>query len=87
MDSKVIGGILLGANKQDRYDPRKDSFFLKQLAVKASFSLAGVWARERISFLAARDPLTLLRIVEMEESLDQELSRHVRQRAYGGDVH
>lgn len=81
VDGKVIGGMLLGDRKPDRYTPQKDSFFLRQLAVKASFSLAGVWARERISFLATRDPLTLLRNRrELEESLEQELSRHARQR-------
>lgn len=81
IDSKIIGALMLGAKEADRYTPKKDSFFLKQLAVKASFSLAGVWARERISFLATRDPLTLLKNRrELEESLDQELSRHARQR-------
>ena len=81
VDSKVVGGLVLGASEQGRYDPKKDSFFLKQLAVKASMSLAGVWARERIEFLATRDPLTLLRNRrELEECLEQELSRHARQR-------
>lgn len=83
VDSKIIGALMLGAKEVDRYTPKKDSFFLKQLAVKASFSLAGVWARERISFLATRDPLTLLKNRrELEESLDQELSRHARQREH-----
>ena len=81
VDSRVVGALILGAVEKERYNPRKDSFFLKQLAVKASISLAGVWARERISFLATRDPLTLLRNRrELEESLEQELSRHARQR-------
>lgn len=81
VDSKVVGALVLGSIAAGRYDPKKDSFFLKQLAVKASMSLAGVWARERIGFLATRDPLTLLRNRrELEECLDQELSRHVRQR-------
>jgi diguanylate cyclase (GGDEF)-like protein len=81
VDSKVVGALVLGDETAGRYNPRKDSFFLKQLSVKVSFSLAGVWARERISFLATRDPLTLLRNRrELEESLDQELSRHMRQR-------
>lgn len=83
VDSRVVGGLVLGAEEKDRYSPRKDSFFLQQLAVKASISLSGVWARERLNFLATRDPLTLLRNRrEMEESLDQELSRHVRQREH-----
>ncbi len=83
VDGKIVGALMLGAAEQDRYTPQKDSFFLKQLSVKASISLAGVWARERISFLATRDPLTLLRNRrELEESLEQELSRHVRQREH-----
>jgi len=85
IDNKIVGALVLGALAGDRYTPNKDSFFLRQLAVKASISLAGVWARERISFLATRDPLTLLRNRrELEESLDQELSRHVRQREHLG---
>jgi len=80
VDGKVLGSLVLGSLAKERYDPKKDSFFLKQLSVKVSFSLAGVWARERISFLATRDPLTLLRNRrELEESLEQELSRHARQ--------
>lgn len=83
VDSKVVGALVLADETVGRYNPRKDSFFLKQLSVKVSFSLAGVWARERISFLATRDPLTLLRNRrELEESLDQELSRHMRQREH-----
>jgi diguanylate cyclase (GGDEF)-like protein len=81
VDNKVVGALMLGSNSAERYSPKKDSFFLRQLAVKVSFSLAGVWARERISFLATRDPLTLLRNRrELEETLDQELSRHARQK-------
>jgi len=81
VDSKVVGALVLGDETAGRYNPRKDSFFLNQLSVKVSISLAGVWARERISFLATRDPLTLLRNRrELEESLEQELSRHARQR-------
>jgi len=83
IDGKVVGSLVLGAESYERYNPKKDSFFLKQLSVKVSISLAGVWARERISFLATRDPLTLLRNRrELEESLDQELSRHARQREH-----
>jgi diguanylate cyclase (GGDEF)-like protein len=78
-----VGALVLGSESKERYNPKKDSFFLKQLAVKVSISLAGVWARERISFLATRDPLTMLRNRrELEESLDQELSRHARQREH-----
>lgn len=81
VDTKIVGALVLGTPEQGRYDPKKDSFFLKQLAVKVSISLASVWAREQISFLATRDPLTLLRNRrDLEECLDQELSRHARQR-------
>lgn len=81
IDNKVVGALMLGSDSAERYSPSKDSFFLRQLSVKVSFSLAGVWARERISFLATRDPLTLLRNRrELEETLDQELSRHARQK-------
>lgn len=81
VDKRIIGGVVLGSLQQDRYDPKKDSFFLKQLSVKASISLAGVWARQRIGFLATRDPLTQLRNRrELEETLEQELSRHARHR-------
>jgi len=83
VDNRIVGALMLGAQAKDRYNPKKDSFFLRQLAVKASIYLAGVWARERISFLATRDPLTLLRNRrELEECLEQELSRHARQREH-----
>ncbi len=79
VDGKIIGSLNLADSSADRYEPSKDSFFLKQLAVKASISLAGVSIREKISFLATRDPLTLLRNRrEMEESLERELSRSRR---------
>jgi len=82
VDGKIIGSLNLGDSSSERYEPTKDSFFLKQLAVKASISLAGVSIREKISFLATRDPLTLLHNRrEMEESLDQELSRSRRHHA------
>jgi len=81
VESKIVGALVLGTAEGGRYDPKKDSFFLKQLAVKASVSLACVWAREQVGFLATRDPLTRLRNRrELEDSLDQELSRHARQR-------
>lgn len=83
VEGKMVGALMLGSDDVERYNPNKDSFFLRQLAVKTSISLAGVWARERISFLATRDPLTLLRNRrELEETLEQELSRHARQREH-----
>lgn len=83
LEKKVIGAIVLGSPEAGRYAPEKDNFFLQQLAVKISLSLIGVWARERVSFLATRDPLTQLRNRrELEESLEQELSRHQRQKEH-----
>lgn len=77
----MIGSLNFGSIDIARYDPNKDRFFLKQLAVKASICLASVVAHERISFLATRDPLTLLKNRrEMEESLEQEVSRCRRHR-------
>jgi len=40
VESKIVGDLVLGTPQQGRYDPKKDSFFLKQLQVKASISLA-----------------------------------------------
>lgn len=83
IEKKVVGALMLGSADTQRYSPDKDHFFLQQLAVKVSLSLVGVWARERVGFLATRDPLTHLRNRrELEETLDQELSRHRRQRAH-----
>ena len=81
IDRKTVGALMLGSADTARYSPDKDSFFLEQLSVKASLSLSGVWARERVNFFATRDPLTLLRNRrELEDTLDHELSRHARQR-------
>lgn len=83
IEKKVVGALVLGSPDKQRYSPDKDHFFLQQLAVKVSLSLVGVWARERVSFLATRDPLTHLRNRrELEESLEQELCRHHRQREH-----
>ncbi|MCP5161672.1 MAG: sensor domain-containing diguanylate cyclase [Hahellaceae bacterium] len=76
MNNSLIGSLNLGACDCERYSPEKDRYFLTQLAVKVSLSLASVSAREQINFLATRDPLTRLRNRrEMEESLERELSR------------
>lgn len=78
-NGSVIGSLNLGARDAERYSPEKDSFFLRQLAVKASISLAGVAAREQINFLATRDPLTRLRNRrELEDCLEREMSRSYR---------
>lgn len=79
MEGKVFGSLNLGSTTVSRYQPSMDDFFLQQLAVKVSISLAGVSARQQVSFLASRDPLTLLRNRrEMEETLAREISRHQR---------
>ncbi len=79
MGGKVFGSLNLGSISAGRYQSSMDDFFLKQLAVKVSISLAGVSARQQVSFLASRDPLTLLRNRrEMEETLAREVSRHQR---------
>ena len=76
MDKRVIGALALGTRDGNRYQAGMDSYFLHQLAVKASVGLDGVWAREQLRRLATRDPLTGLRNRrEMEELLRQELSR------------
>jgi diguanylate cyclase (GGDEF)-like protein len=81
VSGQLIGSLNFGSKDLSRYDPGKDRFFLKQLAVKTSICLASVVAHERISFLATRDPLTLLKNRrEMEESLEQEISRARRHR-------
>lgn len=84
MDKRVVGALALGTGDKARYQAGMDSFFLHQLAVKASVGLDGVWAREQLRRLATRDPLTGLRNRrEMEEVLRQELSRA---RRYGQPV-
>lgn len=76
MENRVIGALMLGTRDASRYQPGMDSFFLHQLAIKASVGLDGVWAREQLRRLATRDPLTGLRNRrEMEELLKQEMSR------------
>ncbi len=79
MEGKVFGSLNLGSTSANRYQQSMDDFFLRQLGVKVSISLAGVSARQQVSFLASRDPLTLLRNRrEMEETLAREVSRYLR---------
>lgn len=78
-EGKLLGSLNLGSVSPERYQPDKESFFLRQLAVKASLCLASVSAQEQVHFLATRDSLTRLRNRrEMEETLGQELSRAQR---------
>jgi len=79
MEGKVLGSLNLGSTSSERYQQGMDDFFLQQLAVKVSISLAGVSARQQVSFLATRDPLTFLRNRrEMEDTLAREISRYHR---------
>ena len=79
MDDRVIGALVLGSVNEGRYSPEMESFFLQQLAVKASIGLDSSWAREQLSQLATRDHLTGLRNRrEMEAVLQKELSRSQR---------
>ena len=79
IDQRVVGGLTLGSTDKERYRPDKDSFFLYQLAVKTSLCLDAALNREKIQFLATRDPLTHLRNRrELEETLEQEITRAQR---------
>ncbi len=79
LDGEVIGSLNLGDFSESRFQPDMDTFFLSQLAVKISLCISNVTARERLAFLASRDPLTGLRNrTEMETVLDEEFSRAVR---------
>jgi len=76
LEGRVIGSLVLGSADPARYHPDMESFFLHQLAVKASIGLSGVWAREQLRELATRDPLTGLRNRrDLDAVLHQELSR------------
>ncbi|TGN41178.1 sensor domain-containing diguanylate cyclase [Marinobacter confluentis] len=79
MDDRVVGGLCLGSQDDQRYQPGMESFFLEQLAVKASIGLTSVWAREQLRQLATRDPLTGLRNRrDLDDTMGQELSRSRR---------
>jgi diguanylate cyclase (GGDEF)-like protein len=76
---EMIGSLNLGDFSESRFQPDMDTFFLSQLAVKISICLSNVTARERLTYLATRDPLTgLLNRREMESTLDREFSRAIR---------
>ncbi|MFW6147436.1 MAG: diguanylate cyclase [Thermodesulfobacteriota bacterium] len=78
-DGEMIGSLNLGDVSESRFQPDMDTFFLSQLAVKISICLSNVTAREKLSYLATRDPLTgLLNRREMETTLDREFSRSIR---------
>jgi len=78
-DGEMIGSLNLGDVSESRFQPDMDTFFLSQLAVKISICLANVTAREKLTYLATRDPLTgLLNRREMESMLEREFSRAIR---------
>jgi diguanylate cyclase (GGDEF)-like protein len=79
LDGQVIGSLNLGDFSESRFQPDMDTFFLSQLSLKISVCLSNVTARERLTYLATRDPLTgLLNRREMEIILRQEFSRSTR---------
>ncbi len=79
LEGRLAGSINLADVTQDRYRADKESFFLHQLSVKASLCLSTVVAREKVAFLATRDPLTQLKNRrEMEDTLENEISRVAR---------
>jgi len=79
LDGEVIGSLNLGDYSGFRFQPNMDTFFLSQLAVKISICLSNVTAREKLRYLATRDPLTsLFNRREMEKTLEREISRTKR---------
>jgi diguanylate cyclase (GGDEF)-like protein len=79
LEGNVIGSLNLGDYSGLRFEPSMDTFFLSQLAVKVSICLSNVNAREKLKYLATRDPLTsLLNRREMEDLLEGEFSRAIR---------
>lgn len=79
LEGEVIGSLNLGDYSGFRFQPNMDTFFLSQLAVKISICLSNVTMREKLKYLAARDPLTsLLNRREMEDVLEREFSRTAR---------
>lgn len=79
IEDRLAGGLILGTRTEGRYRPDMDTFFLAQLALKASQGLDSALAREQLRRLASRDALTGLRNRrEMETVLNKELSRSRR---------
>lgn len=79
LERRVVGALVLASESAQRYHPDMDSFFLQQLAVRASTGLNIMWVREQLRQLATRDPLTGLRNRrELDALLAREISRAVR---------
>jgi diguanylate cyclase (GGDEF)-like protein len=80
LDGRIIGSFNQGDRNAARFSPDKDTFFLRQLAVKVSICLANVTAHEQLRVLATRDPLTHLpNRRELETILAREFQRARRQ--------
>lgn len=79
-EGRIIGSFNQGDADRGRFSPDKDTFFLRQLAVKVSICLANVTAHEQLRVLATRDPLTHLpNRRELEQILHREFERARRQ--------
>lgn len=79
VDGRLAGSLNLGDSSAERYQADKEAFFLQQLSVKASLCLSAVVSREKIAYLATRDPLTKLRNRrELEDNIEREISRVLR---------
>ena len=78
-EGRIIGSFNQGDADPARFSPDKDTFFLRQLAVKVSICLANVTAHEQLRVLATRDPLTHLgNRRELETILHREFERSRR---------
>ncbi len=78
----MVGSLNLGDFSGFRFQPNMDTFFLTQLAVKISICLSNVMARERLTYLSTRDPLTgLFNRRHMDDILEQEFERSLRYEA------
>ncbi|MFI8619584.1 MULTISPECIES: diguanylate cyclase [Marinomonas] len=81
IDGELVGLFCQADSDSTRYDAAtKDTFLLDQLAIKISICLSNVTAREKLEYLATRDPLTgLLNRRQLELMLDREFSRSKKQ--------
>ncbi|MBM6551485.1 diguanylate cyclase [Marinomonas ostreistagni] len=77
IDGELVGLFCQADADATRYDPTtKDTFLLDQLAIKISICLSNVTAREKLEYLATRDPLTgLLNRRQLELMLEREFAR------------
>lgn len=82
IDGELVGLFCQADADRSRYDASiKDTFLLDQLAIKISICLSNVTAREKLEYLATRDPLTgLLNRRQLELMLDREFSRSKQQK-------